>query len=112
MEILIIVNIITSLSVLLGGICMKKYADSPADYSIGFRTRLAMSSPEAWSFANKKCGRLWIIIGIIGFIAAIDGTFTPFGYTGYAELGVLILLILALIFSVISTEMHLKHDFK
>ena len=112
MEILIIVNFIISLAVIIGGICMKRYSDSPADYSIGFRTKRAMSSPEAWAFANKKCGKLWIIIGIISFIAAIDGTFMPFGFTGYAELAIMILQISALSVSVIIIELQLKSNFK
>lgn len=71
MEIITIVNIITSLAIILGGLCMKKYADSPADYSIGYRTQRAMASKEAWFFANNKCGSLWGIIGSVIFAAVI-----------------------------------------
>lgn len=71
MNIVTIVNIITSLAILLGGFCMKKYAASTADYSIGYKTNRAMASKEAWNFANNKCGSLWIIIGAVIFAAVI-----------------------------------------
>ena len=71
MSILIIVNIISSLAILIGGLCMKKYAVSHADYSIGYRSARAMSGEDAWRFANHTCGIAWIISGIATFILTI-----------------------------------------
>ena len=116
MSIIIIVNIITSLAVLLGGLCMKKYSDSPADYSIGFRTKRAMASSEAWYFANQKCGKLWMISGTASFAAAI--IFTVFIQAGISssassiiQFVLLILQITADIFSTTFTEYQLKRRF-
>lgn len=68
MSIVIIVNIILSVSLLLGGLCMKKIAVSPGDHSIGFKTKRAVQNDDAWYYANTKSGIVWIIVGIAGFV--------------------------------------------
>lgn len=31
----------------------------------GYRTRRSMSSQEAWDFAHRCCGRIWLSLGLI-----------------------------------------------
>lgn len=113
MDILMIVNIIVSLGVLLGGYCMVKYAKSAIDYSIGFRTKRAMSSEEAWHFANYRCGRIWSITGIVSFVFTIVSVFLAEGDTSGAvvQLAILLFQIAAIIVSIVMTECQLKRKF-
>ena len=116
MDIITLVNIISFLSLLLGGICMKKYASSPADHSIGYRTQRSMSSDNAWYAANKKCGDQWLIIGIAGFVLTIVSVLLiqPKISSSAGSIIQFILLLLqisAVIFSFVSTEAELKKKF-
>lgn len=63
----IVVNVVISLAVLVGGYYLKFHTSSSVDSLIGFKTKRAMASNEAWRFANYKCGQLWFIIGTLGF---------------------------------------------
>ena len=110
MSILIIVNIISSLAILLGGLCMKKYAVSHADYSIGYRSARAMSGEDAWRFANHTCGIAWIISGITTFILTIAALFIirNDGVLCAVQTAVLILLTASVIISAIAIEYKLK----
>lgn len=107
MNIIIIVNIIAALSIMLGGICMKKYADDPADYSIGFRTSRAMASSKAWSFANKKCGIAWGIIGAVCFALTLTAVFLLSDYS-FIQPAILFALVSAAVISAALVEIQLK----
>ena len=113
MSIVIIVNIIVSLGIMLGGFGMKQRSKSSEDYSIGFRTKRAMSSKDAWSFANQKCGVIWIVIGILAFILTISMVFIIQieGIESVVQSVILISLIVATIISVIVIENQLKNKF-
>ena len=39
---------------------MKKHTPEEINSIIGYRTKRSMSSPEAWRFANRLCGDMWI----------------------------------------------------
>lgn len=111
--IVIIVNIIGSLFILLGGVCMKKVSNSHADYSIGYKTRRAVSSEEAWSFANRKCGAAWVVIGAAGFVFSSVTAFllrdTIGG--GYVQTALLVSVIAAVIVTAAVIERQLKSRF-
>jgi len=108
MNVVTIVNVIVSLGIMLGGICMKKSADAPADYSIGFRTSRAMSNSKAWSFANKKCGSAWLIIGSICFISTVAAAFLLSDYS-FVQPAILITLGVSAIASTAAVEVKLKN---
>ena len=107
MSVVIIVSIITSISIMLGGLCMKKYAKNTSDHSIGFRTARSLSSDEAWRFANEKCGGAWIIIGAVCFVMAVAAVFL-FSADSFAHSAVLIMLTAAALLSAVRVEMQLK----
>lgn len=113
MDVLMIVNIIVSLGVSLGGYCMIKYAKSAIDFSIGFRTKRAMSSEEAWHFANDRCGKAWSIIGIFSFVFTIVSVFLSKSDASEAafQLAILLFQIAAIVVSIIMTECQLKRKF-
>ena len=71
MEILTVVSIDIAAIFLLGGILMYNTAKKPINYMIGYRTKRAMSSREAWEYANKACGKAWAVIGAAGLILTL-----------------------------------------
>ena len=78
MEIIFIINIVISFTVLLGGFFMKKYSSNDREMKYGFRTESAKSSFEAWNYANTACGKQWIIIGIVYLLLGIPEIFLMF----------------------------------
>ena len=110
MSVVIIVSIITSVGIMLGGLCMKKYAKNTSDHSIGFRTARSLSNGEAWQFANEKCGTAWTAIGAVCLVMAVAAVFLFSAYS-LAHLAVLILLTAAAILSAVWVEIQLKNKF-
>ena len=106
MNIVIIVNIIVSLTILLGGLIMKQYANNPIDRSIGFRTKKALSNDETWKVANKKCGGAWIIIGTVCFVLTLESIFLLSEHS-FVQPTILILLVVSVILSAIWIEKQL-----
>ncbi|MBO4878582.1 MAG: SdpI family protein [Ruminococcus sp.] len=114
MIVLTIVNAITSLSMILGGWCMKDYADKPGDHSIGYRSKRAVSSNEAWKLANTECGDIWMKGGTAGLILTLCGivVFLINNYAGNSlQVVVLTLMTAAMIGSAIIVEKKLKNRF-
>ena len=113
MSIVMIVNVIASLGILLGGLSMKQISGSSGDYSMGFRTKRAMSGDNAWSFANKKCGILWIIIGVISFILTVSAIFIIRNErtVSVVQTIILVFIIVSAIASAIMVEKQLKNKF-
>ncbi len=110
MDVVIIVNIIVSLSIMLGGLCMKKYADNTEDHSIGFKTARAMANNDTWRFANSKCGNIWSIIGLAALALTIACLFM-LPDLSFAQPAVLILLFAAVVISAVWVEIQLKNNF-
>ena len=108
--VIIIVNFIGAAAILLGGAVMLKYARSHADYSVGFRTKRAMSGEEAWCLANRSCGIAWLIIGAVCFVLTLAALIiAPEAYI--VQTAILILHISAVAVAVIHTEMQLRRKF-
>ena len=69
--------LIPILMILIGFMFIKK---PPKNINIwyGYRTKMSMKSQEAWDFAHKMCGRLWIKLGIlILVIIVLSKLFNP-----------------------------------
>ena len=113
MTVVIIVNIVWSLGIILGGFCMKQYSRSTKERSVGFKTKRAMSSQDAWYFANQKCGGLWIAGGLAGLILTIAAIFIFRNEKteGIVQAAVLVLLTAATFVSAIVTEKLLKRKY-
>ena len=112
MDIIIIVNIICSLGIVLGGLSMKKCSKSYEDFSIGFKTNRSMSSKEAWNFANQKCGGLWVIIGLVSFVLTIFAVFIKNEKTeSIVQTVLLVLQTIAVSLSIIAVELQLKRKY-
>lgn len=78
LEIVIVVNVVISLAFLIGGYYLKEHTSPNVDAMVGFKTKRAMASTEAWRFANHRCGALLLIIGLLGFVmTAAAALFIP-----------------------------------
>ncbi|HOO05506.1 MAG TPA: SdpI family protein [Ruminococcus sp.] len=116
MTVVLIVNFIVSAALILGGAMMRKCADNTEDRSIGLRTARAMAGQEQWHFANKKCGRLWLILGSVflaltlaDIMAVIPNVSEPFGKA--TQLLLLIMQVSGMFIAVALTESQLKEKF-
>ena len=71
MIISIIMSVIVPLTMVLCGIYLKRKSDSEINGFSGSRTRRSMASREAWEFANRYCGELWIRWSFILFAPSV-----------------------------------------
>ena len=62
--------LIPSLMIILG-IILKIKPPKKINHFYGYRTTRSMSSQKAWDYAQVTCGKLWLNIGIVLFIATI-----------------------------------------
>lgn len=44
------------------------------NYYMGIRTPWTLSNPRVWQATHRSAGRLWVVSGILGLIAALVGT--------------------------------------
>ena len=94
--------------ILVIGIVFQKHAPKEINGFIGYRTRRSMQSQEAWDYANKRMGEIWLALGVILLVVSIPLTLL------FAENGLTIAMIaqvVALILSIIPVEVELKAKF-
>lgn len=94
--------------ILVIGIIFQKHAPKEINGFIGYRTRRSMQSQEAWDYANKRMGEIWLALGVILLVVSIPLTLL------FAENGLTITMIaqvVALIVSIIPVEVELKAKF-
>lgn len=90
------------------GIIFQKHAPKEINGFLGYRTRRSMQSQEAWDYANKRMGEIWLALGVILLVVSIPLTLL------FAENGLTIAMIaqvVALIVSIIPVEVELKAKF-
>ena len=90
------------------GIVFQKHAPKEINGFLGYRTRRSMQSQEAWDYANKRMGEIWLALGVILLVVTIPLTLL------LGENGVAVLVIaqtIALILSIIPVEKELKAKF-
>ena len=94
--------------ILVIGIIFQKHAPKEINGFIGYRTRRSMQSQEAWDYANKRMGEIWLALGVILLVVTIPLSLL------LGENGVAVLVIaqtIALILSIIPVEIELKAKF-
>ena len=110
LEIITVMNFVISCMLLLGGLLMKGQTDRSS--GIGFKTARAMENDEAFALANRSCGRLWLIVGVGSLVLTSVLTVLMTRLSDKTELCfqavLLIIQIIAVVCSVIYTEMKLK----
>lgn len=60
------------------------------NYFIGIRTPWALENDQVWKTTHQFCGRLWVVVGVLGFITNIIWPSLPLGL----YVGVIILLVI------------------
>jgi len=111
-EIIFIVILIIPVALILGGIILRQCALSDINSTVGYRTERSMSSKEAWTFANRTCGNLWITGGIISVILSVAIPLILYILKDdtaglYAGIIILVLQVTAFILSVATVEKKL-----
>lgn len=61
----LIISVVVPITVIICGNLLKHNTPAEINSIYGYRTKRSMSSQEAWEFANKLCGGMWIKGGII-----------------------------------------------
>ncbi|MCH5153804.1 MAG: SdpI family protein [Clostridiales bacterium] len=108
-------NLIVPLIMIIAGGLMWKHCPKEINGLIGYRTKRSMKNDDTWKFAHSFCGKLWWIMGLIIVVPSgvvmipfFNGTYETIGI---ASLIVVIVQLIALVMSIIPTEMALKKTF-
>ena len=111
---LIFVLLIPSLMIIFGTV-FKNSAPKDINYIYGYRTPMSTSSKEAWEFAHKYMGRLWLIFGIIILIPSVTAMLFVIGLdkdtVGYTGMAITFAQIVLMIIPIIPTEIALRKNF-
>lgn len=115
-EIIFIIVILIPITISSGGFFLKYHTPDDINETVGYRTKRSMSSREAWIFANKTCGKLWLTGGIISFAFSVSVPLILYMFKGdsagfYSGVIILILQSIFLIFSVVYIEKQLIYKF-
>lgn len=51
--------------IIIIGLLLFKYPPKKINIFFGYRTNRSMKNKKNWDYANKCCGKLWIILGLI-----------------------------------------------
>lgn len=97
----LILDIIFSVAALLGGYYMKYCAPKDNEMKLGVLTESAKRNKDTWEYANKTCGKGWIIGGIAGILLSVAATDAAFVVSEkIAEIiGVAVVAVIVLIMS-------------
>lgn len=118
MQIFIIVFVPVVL--VLAGILLWRMPPKNINSIYGFRTRLASKSIATWKFANDRCAKLLMIVGVLGLLfITVVYLFTYFvlkvqysdDFWGITSCAVL-LISLTIVFIIIQLELKAKFDDK
>lgn len=69
----VIASLLIPAAMLVGGVWMRFFPPKNRNGCIGYRTELSRASQEAWDFAQRYSGRLWLICGAA--MSAATGVF-------------------------------------
>lgn len=84
---------IIPLLIIIIGILMYKIPPSKPNWFIGYRTRRSMKDEKVWEVANRFCGKVWMIIGLIMlFITLLICIFNYFEIIMFTETLLLIII--------------------
>lgn len=111
--ILVIVSIILSFSLILGGFIMKLTANKPISETVGFRTHEAMINVVNWHYANSKCGILWMLVGAVSFAVNMLLTFAVMPkLNGKTDILLLMILLAVQLIAAVACAVHVERKLK
>ena len=98
--------------VLLLGFWMYKYPPKKINLFVGYRTNKSMKNKEMWDFANKYCGKLWVILGLImiflTFVLLILVLLEVIIFTENVLVTVIVIQVVMLLLTIFIVENRLK----
>lgn len=112
---MLIGNLLIPLLMITAGWFMWKHPPKSINSVIGYRTSRSMKTINTWQFAQRYCGRLWWKIGWIMLIPSFL-IYLPFYSSSENTIGIIgsvliTLQCIALILSIVPTELALKRNF-
>lgn len=113
--IMLICALIIPFIMIVAGRLMWKHCPKEINRLIGYRTKRSMRNEDTWKFAHDFCGKLWWIMGWIILLPSALAQL-PFYNSTYTTIGIAIAItaivqIIALIISIIPTEIALRKNF-
>lgn len=66
-------NAVIPLVLLLGGGLMSRNRLRRINALVGYRTQRSMQNDETWRFANRRCGKYFLILGGVTLALAVAG---------------------------------------
>lgn len=82
----------------------------------GYRTKRSMASQEAWDFAHRTCGRLWMRLGKWLMAATVAAMLPPLGFLTIEKIsmwsiGIMAVQLIVMIGTLFPVERALKKNF-
>ena len=112
---MLLVILIMPLMMVGFGLLFMKNPPKKINSVYGYRTKRSVRSQEAWDFAHRYFGKLWLVYGLLSILPSLVPICVVLGKSeqvismvGLIVLGVQVLLMLATIFA---TERALKNNF-
>lgn len=66
-------DLILPILMVIAGYFLKKHPPKEPNGFIGYRSSMSRKNADTWEFANKYCGKLWMILGaIVGVVTVIS----------------------------------------
>lgn len=93
------------------GFIFFKYPPDVINSGYGYRTKLSMSSPEAWMFAQRHMGHTWLRVGTVMLLATVLALLL-FGATETVLVVLSVIQLATMIISVYFTHLALKKHLK
>ena len=62
---LFIFTLLTPISLIIFGYLMWKKTPQEINYTYGYRTKKSMKNIDTWKYANKLCGKIMFVMGLI-----------------------------------------------
>ena len=107
--------LLVPLMMIIFGRVFTKKAPKDINYVYGYRTPMSTSSKDAWEFAHKYIGKLWLLIGTVILIPSIMGMILVIGLDddtiGYTGMAITFAQMFIMILPVIPTEIVLRKNF-
>ena len=112
---LFVCNLLIPAVMIIGGGLMWKSSPKNINRVYGYRTARSMKNMDTWEFAHRYIGRLWWIIGWVSVVTTVLAQLPFIGSNddkvSIVSCVILTVQMIALVVTVILTEMALKRTF-
>ena len=112
---MLIISLIIPAAMICLGFCLSRKAPKKINSIYGYRTKRAKKNQDTWEFANKHCGKTWYMLGIALIVLTV-GIMKGCSHESQEVVAVMggttvIIQVLALVISIIPTELALRKNF-